>query len=429
VIAQPILFHRLKLRTRSFCAFLRMLYERPDLTSNVKQLAPPRQELYFDGSDEDIQVLKRVARELLLDVDGDPDFEESYGDHGQKHFLTELTIALLPNLEEFMTEIEYDVPDEDLVTVNRFLDSRFKKLGSKQPGLPNIRAMGFTNEDSWGFNLATPGIAVLLNAAPNLERLVFNGTHGVGTVYEEWIGNIELMAPGLQNLKVLSITQSALENSEDDFEFRQLRRVIQLCTRLEVFRFHSVGPFLGELDEGHLPPGRFIEALDSVKEKLKVLDLDLTESHYPGPAEDWILTDRSLSSFTRLESLRLDELSFCLHCVDAAYGPIPRFATETTCLTNILPKTVRFLTVILVGEGHAWMDLAQLGLVADMDFPRLEAVTAERRDGQSGLHTPAQQRTVREAFEQARVRYSFTGWDPYERIMEFDDVYSYMSRQ
>ena len=70
------------------------------------------------------QTLKCAAREVLLDVDGDPNFKGSYGDHGQKHFLTELAIALLPNLEAWMTEIEYDITNEELVPVNRFLGSR-----------------------------------------------------------------------------------------------------------------------------------------------------------------------------------------------------------------------------------------------------------------------------------------------------------------
>lgn len=68
-------------------------------------------------------------------------------------FLTELAIALLPNLEACVTGIEYDITDEELVPVHRFLGSRFKRLGSisKQPGsLPNIRALGFAKEDDLG---------------------------------------------------------------------------------------------------------------------------------------------------------------------------------------------------------------------------------------------------------------------------------------
>lgn len=417
-IAQPTLFHRLKIPTKSTCAFLRMLYERPYLASSVRQLRPLRYGFFFDGSDEDIQALKRAARELLLDIDGDPDFKKSYGDNYQKDFLTELAIALLPNLEAFVTEIEYDMADEDLVTTNRFLDSRFKRLAAKQqPGLSHIRALGFAKEDNWGFNLATPGIAVLLNAAPNLERLVFDGTHGVGTLHQE------LMAPALRNLRVLSITNSALGNGEDDFEFRQLRRVVQLCTRLETFRFHSVGPFLGEMDEGLLPPAKFLEALEPVSEKLKVLDLDLTESHHPGPPEDWILTRQSFASFTRLESLHLDGFSFCHHFVDIAMNEGPR--SSTTCLTDILPPTVRFLTVMLVHEGRVWDDLCHLGRVADTEFPRLETVTIEREDVRDRLLIRALKRKVREAFEQSRARLSITEKDYHDGNVAFEDVYNY----
>lgn len=63
-----------------------MLYESPHLAASVKQLLPWRHELFFDGFKENTQTLKRAARELLLDVDGDPNFDESYGDHDQKHF-------------------------------------------------------------------------------------------------------------------------------------------------------------------------------------------------------------------------------------------------------------------------------------------------------------------------------------------------------
>jgi hypothetical protein len=377
--------------------------------------------LFFDGSDEDHQILKTAARELLLDVDGDTGFEDSYGDNHEQHFLTELAVALLPNLEAFVVEIEYDIDNEDLVTCNRFLASRFAKLEGEngRPGLPNIRSLGFTKEDNWGFNMATPGIVVLLNAAPNLERLVFDGTYGVSAL-SALNQDFELKAPGLRNLRQLSITNSALGNSEDDLQFRQLRRVIQLCRWLEVFRFHSIGPFLGELDEGHLPPGRFIEALESVKPRLQVLDLDLTDSYPPEPADDWVLTTQSLASFRRLESLRLDEFSFCLHCVDDVTNQTPR--ANTTCLTAILPTTVRSLTVILVREGQAWNDLCHLGHVVDEEFPRLETVTVERKDKRGGR---TMKHAVREAFAQSRVRLSFIDRDYYDGDTQFDDVYIY----
>ncbi|KAF3406695.1 hypothetical protein DPV78_000378 [Talaromyces pinophilus] len=345
---------------------------RPHLASSVKQLLPWRHELFFDGSKEDTQTLKRAARELLLNVDGDPNFKGSYGDHGQKHFLTELAIALLQNLEACVTEIEYDITDEELVPVNRFLDSRFKRLQSKQPGLPSIRALGFAKEDDWGFSLATPGIAVLLSAAaPNLERF--------GVRWHAWIWN-------------------------------------------------GVSGMDWDIDGGHLPPARFIEALDSVKERLKVLGLDLTESTHPGSPEEWVLTSSqsSLASFQRLESLRLDELSFCLHYVDAFYNMhTGGLANEPTCLTNILPRTVRFLTVILVGEGYAWLDIARVAFVAEKEFPRLEAVTVERRDHRGLLHRPGRPRMAQEAFEQSRVRYSCADWNRYDGAAQCDDVYSY----
>ncbi|KAL3707019.1 hypothetical protein TMatcc_008032 [Talaromyces marneffei ATCC 18224] len=401
-IAQPILFHRLKLSRRSSCAFLRMLYERPHLASKVKQLSPLWQQLFFDGSDEDHQILERAARELLLDIDGNTGFDELYGDNPPKHFLTELMIALLPNLESFVAEIEYSIPDEDLATFYRFLDSRFKRLEPQNggiSGLPNIRALGFTKEGSWGFSLATPGIAVLLNAAPNLERLVFDGTHGVGGVYREWVENMDLMASGLRNLRVLSITNSVLGNNEEDFEFGQLRRIVQLCIRLEVFRFNSIGLFPNELDDGHLPPGRFVEALDSVKETLTGLDIDIGESCPPEPADDWMLTSQSMTSFERLESLRLDELSFCLHWVDVVTDRSPR--SSTTCLTDILPETVRFLT----------------------EFPRLESVIVEQNETWGGR---TMKHAVREAFEQSRARLSFVDRGYYYgEETQFDDVYDY----
>lgn len=396
------------------------------MASSVKQLLPLRHELFFDGSKEDIQILRRAARELLLDVDGDPNFEQSYGDHDEKHFLTELAIALLPNLEACVMEIEYDLPDENLVTTNRFLASRFKRLATtdqQKPGLPKLRTLRFAKEGYQAFNLATPGIAVLLNAAPNLERLVFDGTHGVEKLYQGWPGNIELMAPALRNLRVLSITYTGLGNAEDDFEFRLLRRLVQLCTRLETFRFRGEGPFSWDLDGRHLPPSKFLEALEPVRERLKVLDFDLPKSDHPGPLDDWTLTRQSFTSFTRLESLHLDGFMFCHHFVDVVMKRSPR--ASTTCLTDILPPTVRFLSVMLVHKGRVWDDLCHLGRVADTEFPQLKTVTIERENVLDGVLTRAMRRKAREAFEQSRVRLSITKEKCYDEDMAFEDVYDY----
>lgn len=395
------------------------------MASSVKQLLPLTHEFCFDGSKEDTQILGRAARDLLLDVNDDPNFEQLHGDHDQKHFLTELAIALLPNLEACVTEIEYDLPDKSLVPTNRFLDSRFKRLATEnqQSGLPNLRALGFAKVAARGVNLAAPGIAVLLNAAPNLERLVFGGTHGVGTLYHEWLGNIELMAPALRNLRVLSITSSALIDREDDFELRQLRRLVQLCTRLETFRFHSFGQLSGELGEGHLPPAKFLEALEPVWDKLRVLDLNLTESYHPGPPEDWILTRQSFASFTRLESLHLDGFAFCYHFVPVAMNQNPR--ASATCLTDILPLTVRFLTVILLDDERVWDDVCHLSRVADTEFPRLETVTIEREGARDELMVRALKREAREAFEQSRVRLSIREKNYDSEDVVFEDVYDY----
>jgi hypothetical protein len=86
---------------------------------------------------------------------------------------------------------------------------------------------------------------------------------------------------------------------------------------------------------------------------------------------------------------------------------------------------VRFLTVILVGEGYAWLDIARVAFVAEKEFPRLGAVTVERRDHRGLLHRPGRPRMAQEAFEQSRVRYSCTDWNRYDGVAQFDDVYSY----
>jgi len=108
-------------------------------------------------------------------------------------------------------------------------------------------------------------------------------------------------------------------------------------------------------------------ALKSVRPSLHYLDLDLTKSSSDPLA---LITPSSLTKFGKLETLKLTDTIFCNHG-----SLVFRTDSQATCLTDILPSTVRELTVRVDENTGAWPDIVHLGLCkADGHFHALQCV-------------------------------------------------------
>lgn len=138
--------------------------------------------------------------------------------------------------------------------------------------------------------------------------------------------------------------------------------MVRQAERLERFRFSSV-PSL--MVRNRIKPSELLEVLWPAGQTLRHLDLGL---HWD-PAE--ARKRPTLTVFESLDTLKLDEMDFCEHMWN------DRFAdSDSTCLSSMLPRTLRFLTVRVSNTTRTWKDIVYLAhKVAAGFFPTVERVT------------------------------------------------------
>ncbi|KAK5996911.1 hypothetical protein PT974_02258 [Cladobotryum mycophilum] len=385
-VAQPFLFHRLW-HPRPFGAdFIRTLLNRPDLAAAVKILdqstcVPIR----YPGK-EDAEFIYDVAFELKLEIFDDPEFDKleefHYDDEEEQHIwhgiqefergkrphdfdylFPETLIALLPNLQSLaFSQTDYDASQHDV------LARRFRRLGDR-PGLPHLRTLKLQSTEGH-LKLFHPANAVLMNAAPKLERLVISHCDQL----KDSRGHRK-MIHAMPNLRMIEFRDCELEHLFDQ-EAPYLRSLIEASPKLENFSYTHLPTGDHRLWNGPIPTASILACLEPSKQTLRHFEIDLSRQvkHMANLEEDEPgLGIQSLEGFSVLETVKLSNRSFCqCHLVN-----VPFFTRhDAHCLTKLLSPVSQSLKVLVVKVGRisrAWFDIASLGeQVAQGKFPALE---------------------------------------------------------
>ncbi|CAH0051982.1 unnamed protein product [Clonostachys solani] len=367
-IAQPITYHVLAIIPyhAHFTRLIRTLDERPDLAAQMRWL---RQHTYECGGwnydeAEEIELVKGVAKRLGMQRESDEDFESAdEEDTSLNKFCIELLIALAPNLEALQVYVENDGNYEG--THYYYTAERRRQIGREAASLHRLKRLEFLTEDDWGVSANVPGIPVLLSLAPNLEHLSLYRCKGLshetdgedeesGTIFRDGAGS---------SLRVVEFKSSALESNGDTDSL--IRDIVSHAPHLERFSYQSQSAYLGEHIDVHFTAHEFLRCLEPTKNSLKFLNIDLTEHslHNGGPET---VVPHVLQSFTALETVKLDDTSFCRHNPEV----------PPTCLTDTLPVNLGTLVVRLYEATHAWADLERLAIESGK-FPKLRRVQVE----------------------------------------------------
>ncbi|CAI6088333.1 unnamed protein product [Clonostachys chloroleuca] len=350
-IAQPITYHVLAYVPYydHFPKFIRTLDERPDLAAQIRWL---RQHTYECGGwnydkAEEIELVKGVAKRLGMQRENDEDFESAdEEDTSLGKFCIELLIALAPNLEALQ---------------------RRRQVGLKAASLHRLKRLEFLTDDDWGVSANVPGVPVLLSLAPNLEHLSLYRCKGLSHEWDEEDEETRtIFRDGAgSSLRVVEFKGSALEGDGDTDSL--ISDIVSHAPHLERFSYQSQAAYLGEHIDVHFSARDFLGCLRPTKNSLKFLNIDLTEHSLHSRSGETVVP-QVLQGFTALETVKLDDTSFCRH---RGNPEVP-----STCLTDTLPANLKTLVLRLYEGAHAWADLERLA-VESGKFPKLRRVQIE----------------------------------------------------
>ncbi|KAK7222796.1 hypothetical protein V2G26_010799 [Clonostachys chloroleuca] len=170
-LAQPLIYHFLPYlpSVEKFPKLVRTLEERPDLARQVKRICrDPNTSCGWDIlEEEEVELIKSVARRLGMEREDDPYFEDAEeADMSAEELCFEVLVAMLPNLESLeITLEEYQIRAEDPHFI--YLQERYNKLKS---AAASARLKHLIFDGDWGFNVDNRAITSFLNISPNLEH-------------------------------------------------------------------------------------------------------------------------------------------------------------------------------------------------------------------------------------------------------------------
>ncbi|CAH0057915.1 unnamed protein product [Clonostachys solani] len=353
-LAQPLLYHFLPYLPDAlrFPKLVRTLEERPDLAMQVKRIC--RERYSSCGWDifeqEEIELIKSVARRLSMEREGDSDFESAEDvDISAGEFCLEVLVAMLPSLESLEITLEQsETRSEDPHFI--YLQERYDSLGSVAASA-HLKHLMFDGD--WGFGADNPAITTLLNISPNLEHIQLLGCVGTS-------GRRVFQDSAERPLRVVEMDQCFLQ--EDPASNTFLSDMIAHAPNLQRFRY-SLGLSWVHEDVNRLlsVPG-FLACLQPVQSSLTSLDIDLTALSYEALPRH-VLKKGSLRALSKLETLHLDDTSICIHRHEKEGAP--------SCLVDNIPPNLHTLNLRVYQDTSIWGDLEKLSMEVQR-FPNLK---------------------------------------------------------
>lgn len=305
-----------------------------------------------------MEVLEDLGKKLNLLLPN----QNSPGRHADWHlakptFAFEILLSLLPNLESYTTPI-FCYGDQANENTGPFMYSHLARRAEHlhpRPALPSLRTLtiagGYLGQRGDDASILQP-IVALLNEAPNLHRLrivPFFGGHSVT------LDNLSDEA--LQQVKVMDFLHFPLTSWNGENTNAEIQTFASLCPRLEEFNLCTEPDKNPYAEHREFSPSQVILALSSASAKLKRIDIDTSDSDV---TTDHANLDSALASLISLESLSLDEQCFCHHGLQER-NLMTQEHNDASCISSILPNTVKHLSIKLGRSIRAIDDVVELG--------------------------------------------------------------------
>lgn len=393
-LAQLILYHFP--RVYSYSDFFRTLHARPDLACSVKVqrwVHQDEQERSWNRRNhrelrEDLWYLRSLAIELQLSDTGFVEFAKVYEDWPEgneddisgtfrykfgidfDNLVTAITMALCPRLEFLSVNLDDQFREDRDSTVTP-ATYRYLPGLAKQPsqGLLFVHTLVLQSTLHHDPNfLDVDRISFIWCLLPNVRRLIFfrgisEQHYLMDVLVPEDEPRPEYSWKALRKLKDLRFVRYS--RCYNELPLPAIRRLVSKCKGLEKFTF---SPYL--LDNRYFDrvfsPLKVLQTVSSTSSTLRHLTINcpITEGCFVDPTQ---LLGSELKDFIHLESLVIDQAVFCHHHHD----PISTRGRRD-CLTNMLPESIRQLTVNIHAMFAPLVDLVALGeAVCHGEFPKL----------------------------------------------------------
>lgn len=293
-------------------------------------------------------------------------------------------VAIMPNVQRLSFTVDYWEEKTD----NTPLLKMFQALAPSS-GLPNLRSLEIWCGDSRGLKCSNDAQAILIGAAPHLQRLClysqnFNdaveyeiamGSEKGFNSVEHAAGYLDRIRPGLANLRALELRNCIM--TSQDLYTNHLSNLVSLCPKLERFVYEADGgSSFRPYGQQEVSPRQVLDAIWPAKGTLQRLAIVPSRS-FKVDSESFV-NQSKLLEFTRLRILMLDEKCFCKRYL----GPKAHGRDWDLGLVEVLPPTVeRVLVTGVEDKNLAAQDLEALREQIEK-FPALkEAGHAGRKVG------------------------------------------------
>lgn len=414
-LAQPFLYHIFP--SRQAGRFLRTIFERPDLASCVKIFRGCKKynlhEAYgvslsymYAGRVDEAKCYIDVGRALNLggnnlnleylfglnaeDLERSgsefdysaPELNTYYVERYDK-LITSCVLALCPNLQyaciresSSTTELESTHP-----LSFQFLDARLKEtetIGRHGNTFTSLETLvvewPYRHSDQ---SLGLERLRIVLDAAPNLQRLLLIGGRG------KYNSPFSVMPPlaNIANLRELRLCAFRC-STELIVPYTAITKAANHCQTLETFEFEAISYQNTWTAPNPFSPIKLLQSLLPVQQSLTTLIISSRHILITSKRDN-ITIGPILRQFYNLKILELDEQCFCSHWIDSNDGGHSK--DYTRCLINTVPPTVQILTIILHDKFRAIQDIVAFGCHV-------------------AAHGPASLRTLRVAFFHGRAQ-------------------------
>lgn len=448
-VAQPLLYHIPYIRRYSY--FLRTIRDRSDLADGVKCLPPMSVEIFGVSRSimERFNIVKEMAAELQMfappdtsfedefahiipritrDVDNDAEVKIQFESPSQRAvfqtLLYTVLIASLPCLEILFIELwskedTWYYPERILQHAQRRL-ARVGRIVSDRcdgtfiPSLHTIIVEGWGDVRAWAEvhdtaeRMYLQPHRFLASCASSLKELVFQQCSARKAWPEaSMAGNVSVFST-LPNLKSIVFDEMnwgcyegmVVAQRDASPAYLRIQQLAEQCINLESFKI-----FVRRVEQfSSFSPNRLLQSLLPACSRLETLVIR-EDGLRPRPLPTMLLGE-DMHSFTKLQELSLDEVSFCHHWLsdgetesqartDATStvdlnshhlheggtdesDEYPQTLQSDSCLVDILPVSVKHLSILLARRSRAIPDLVHLGIAAAAgNFPSLKHISVE----------------------------------------------------
>lgn len=272
-------------------------------------------------------------------------------------------VAITPNVQRLLFTV--DCWEEK--TDNSPLLKMFEAL-TPSSGLSNLRSLEIWCGDSRGLKCSNDAQAILIGAAPHLQKLCLHSQNFNDAVeYEIAMGAekgfnsvehaasyLDRIRPGLANLRVLELRNCIMTNQ--DLYTNHLSNLVSLCPKLERFVYEADDGFsFRPYGRQEISPRQVLDAIWPVKSTLKRLAI-VPSTSFKVDSESFVKQSQLLK-FTQLRILMLDEKCFCKRYL----GPQAQGRHWDLGLVEVLPPTAESILVTDVEDKNlAAQDLEAL---------------------------------------------------------------------